>query len=40
MKNITKSIEVLGRAIELLLGSDGTTSAEKILTDLKSRYLW
>ena len=39
MKNITKSVKVISRVIDLLLGSDSTPSLEKSLADLKIRYL-
>ena len=39
MKNVTKSIKVLGRVIEVLLG-ERVTAAEKALEDIKSRIQW
>jgi hypothetical protein len=39
MKNITKSVKIISRVIDLLLGSDSATPAEKSLTDLKNRYI-
>jgi hypothetical protein len=38
MKNITKSVKVLSRVINFLLGSDSITEAEKSLTEIKTKY--
>jgi len=38
MKNIAKSVKVLSRVIDFLLGSDSTTEAEKSLTEIKTKY--
>jgi hypothetical protein len=40
MKNITKSVRVLSRVINFLLGSDSTTEAEKTLEDIKNQVRW
>ena len=39
MKNITKSAKILSQVIDLLLGNDSATDAEKSLTALKNRYI-
>jgi hypothetical protein len=38
MKNITKSVQALSRVIDVLLGSDTATAAEKSLFDIRTRY--
>jgi hypothetical protein len=38
MKNITKSVQVLSRVIDLLLGSNFTTESEQSLYYIKTKY--
>jgi hypothetical protein len=39
MKNVTKSVQVLSKVVDLLLGSNYATSAEQSLYQIKTRQL-
>jgi hypothetical protein len=39
MKNITKSVQVLSRVIDVLLGSDAATEEQKSIYNIKSYFL-
>jgi len=40
MNNVTKSVKVLSRVIDLLLGSESTTAAEKTMAEMiKKGYI-